>query len=90
MDEARIQIGDEDPITVPVVTGTEGERALDISRLRSDASLITLDGGYGNTAEAESRVTYINGEEGILRYRGVSDRATSGQVVVPGDRLPAV
>ena len=70
MDEARIQIGDEDPITVPVVTGTEGERALDISRLRSDASLITLDGGYGNTAEAESRVTYINGEEGILRYRG--------------------
>jgi len=70
MDEARIHIGDEEVIAVPVVTGTEGERALDISRLRSDASLITLDAGYGNTAETESKVTYINGEEGILRYRG--------------------
>ena len=70
MDEARIQIGDEEPITVPVVTGTEGERALDISRIREDAGLITLDGGYSNTAETESSVAYINGEEGILRYRG--------------------
>lgn len=70
MDEARIQVGDEDPITVPVVTGTEGERALDIGRIRAEAGLITLDAGYGNTAETESTVTYINGEEGILRYRG--------------------
>ena len=70
MDEARISIGNEELISVPVITGTEGERALDISRLRSDAGLITLDGGYGNTAEAESGITYINGEEGILRYRG--------------------
>ena len=70
MDEARISIDGEDVISVPLVTGTEGERAMDIGRLRADASLITLDGGYGNTAETESRVTYINGEEGILRYRG--------------------
>lgn len=67
---ASINIDGEEVIGVPVVTGTEGQRAIDISRLRSDAGLITLDPGYGNTAETASEVTFINGEEGILRHRG--------------------
>ena len=70
MDRATIQTGDGNVIDLPVVTGTEGEQALDITRLRGATGLVTLDPGYGNTAEATSAITYINGEEGILRYRG--------------------
>ncbi|MDO5678024.1 MAG: citrate synthase [Propionibacteriaceae bacterium] len=55
----------------PIVTGSEGERAIDISRLRADTGLITLDDGYGNTGSAKSAITFIDGEKGILRYRGV-------------------
>ncbi len=55
---------------LPVITGSEGERAVDITSLRSDANIITLDSGYGNTGSCESAITFINGEEGILRYRG--------------------
>jgi citrate synthase len=54
----------------PVRTGTEGERGIDISRLRSDTGLITLDDGYSNTGSCESSITFIDGEKGILRYRG--------------------
>jgi citrate synthase len=56
---------------LPLVTGTEGERAIDITRLRADTGLITLDPGYGNTGSCESAITYIDGEQGILRYRGI-------------------
>jgi citrate synthase len=70
LNEATINIDGKDVLTVPIVTGTEGETALDITRLRADTGLITLDAGYGNTAETNSEVTYLNGEEGILRYRG--------------------
>ena len=55
----------------PIITGTEGERAIDISRLRAEAGVITLDDGYGNTGSCESAITFIDGEKGILRYRGV-------------------
>lgn len=58
------------PVTLPVATGTEGERAIDISGLRSVTGLTTLDPGYGNTAETVSSITYLNGEQGTLRYRG--------------------
>jgi citrate synthase len=57
---------------LPVVIGTEGERAIDISRLRSNTGFITLDPGYGNTGACQSRITYMDGEKGILRYRGIS------------------
>ena len=57
--------------TLPVVTGTEGERGIDISKLRSQTGLITLDDGYGNTGSCQSAITFIDGEKGILRYRGV-------------------
>ena len=56
---------------LPLVQGTEGERAIDISRLRAETGLITLDPGYGNTGSCESAITYIDGEQGILRYRGI-------------------
>jgi len=56
---------------LPVVRGTENEFAVDISKLRADTGLITLDYGYVNTGSCESAITFIDGEEGILRYRGI-------------------
>ena len=56
---------------LPVVRGTEGEVAVDISELRRKAGVITMDPGYGNTGSCRSAVTFIDGERGILRYRGV-------------------
>ena len=57
--------------TLPVIQGTEGERAIDISKLRAQTGLITLDPGYGNTGSCESAITFIEGDKGILRYRGI-------------------
>jgi citrate synthase len=57
-------------IDLPIVTGSENESALDISRLRSATGLITLDPGYANTGSCRSAITFIDGEKGILRYRG--------------------
>jgi citrate synthase len=57
---------------IPVVTGSENENALDISKLRGESGLITLDRGFKNTGSTESAITFLNGEEGILRYRGYS------------------
>ncbi len=57
-------------IELPVVTGTEGESAVDIGRLRAESGLITLDPGYGNTGSCTSAITFLDGERGILRYRG--------------------
>ena len=55
---------------LPLVKGSEGEMALDISKLRSESGLITLDKGFKNTGSTKSSITFLNGEEGILRYRG--------------------
>jgi citrate synthase len=55
---------------LPVVRGTEGERGIDISGLRKTTGFITLDKGYENTGSCRSAVTFIDGEKGILRYRG--------------------
>lgn len=57
-------------VELPVIVGTEGEKAIDISRLRSGTGFITLDEGYVNTGSTTSGITFLNGEEGILRYRG--------------------
>ena len=54
-----------------VVEGTEQERAIDISKLRDETGFITLDDGYANTGSCKSRITFIDGEKGILRYRGI-------------------
>jgi len=57
-------------LELPVVEGTEGERGIDVGALRSSTGLITLDPGYGNTGSCTSEITFIDGEKGILRYRG--------------------
>ena len=69
MDEAKLSLDGQD-YELPVIVGSEGERAIDISRLRAQSGAITLDAGYGNTGSCESAICFINGEEGILRYRG--------------------
>src|SRR5437867_7411434 len=56
---------------LPIVEGTEQERAIDISALRDKTGFITLDDGYGNTGSCLSKITFIDGERGILRYRGI-------------------
>ena len=56
---------------IPLVTGSEGEKAIDITRLRADTGLITLDPGCGNTGLCKSSITFMDGEKGILRYRGI-------------------
>jgi citrate synthase len=66
-------------IQLPVVRGTEDELAVDISKLRAQTSLITLDYGYVNTGSTESAITYIDGEAGILRYRGYDIEALAEQ-----------
>ncbi|ACY16086.1 citrate synthase [Haliangium ochraceum] len=53
-----------------IIEGSEGEKALDIRKLRADTGYITMDSGYANTGAAESSVTYLDGEQGVLRYRG--------------------
>jgi citrate synthase len=58
-------------LELPVLEGTEEELALDISQLRSRTGLITLDPGFGNTGACRSAITFIDGEKGILRYRGI-------------------
>jgi citrate synthase len=62
---------DGNKIILPLIEGTAGERAVDISKLRDQTGLITLDNGYGNTGSCESAITFIDGEKGILRYRGI-------------------
>jgi citrate synthase len=56
---------------LPVKTGSEQEKAVDVSALRNETGYITLDDGYANTGSCESKVTFIDGEKGILRYRGI-------------------
>ncbi len=58
------------PIRLPIITGTESERAVDVRNLRSQTGFVTLDPAYVNTASTESSITFIDGEKGILRYRG--------------------
>lgn len=57
-------------IELPVITGTENEKAVDISKLRDLTGVVTLDPGYKNTGATQSEITFLDGEEGILHYRG--------------------
>ncbi len=56
---------------LPVVVGSENEKAIDITKLRAQTGYITLDTGYMNTGATRSAITYLDGEQGILRYRGI-------------------
>ena len=69
-DKATLIIGDQQ-IELPILTGTEGEQAIDITRLRDQTGLITYDPSLGNTAICQSAITFVDGEKGILRYRGI-------------------
>jgi citrate synthase len=60
----------EATIQLPIIVGSEQEKAIDISKLRSETGYVALDPGYGNTGSCLSKITYIDGEKGILRYRG--------------------
>jgi citrate synthase len=70
-DVAQLRIGDK-TVELPIITGSEGETAIDISKLRSESGVITLDPGYGNTGSCQSAITFIDGDRGILRYRGIT------------------
>ena len=71
-DKARLEINGE-TYELPLVKGTENEIGIDIKTLRSDTGgVITLDPGYKNTGSCESAITFLDGEKGILRYRGYS------------------
>ncbi|MDR2980826.1 MAG: citrate synthase [Puniceicoccales bacterium] len=84
-------------LKLPLILGTEGENAVDISHLRDSTGFITLDDGYGNTGSCESAITYIDGEKGILRYRGYpieqlaekSDFVETAYLVIYGE-LPTI
>lgn len=72
-------------VSLPVVEGSEGELGIDISKLRGQTGMVTLDNGFGNTASCSSAITFLDGEKGILRYRGysieeLSEKASFGEV----------
>ncbi|MDQ3881156.1 MAG: citrate synthase [Chloroflexota bacterium] len=68
-DTARLIVGDRS-VDLPVVASREGDSAIDISKLRSATGLVTLDAGFKNTASTTSAITFLDGEAGVLRYRG--------------------
>ncbi|PHR86533.1 MAG: citrate (Si)-synthase [Blastopirellula sp.] len=68
-DVAKLQVGDQ-KLELPIIEGSEQELGLDISTLRGQSGLVTLDEGYVNTGSTTSGITYLDGEKGILRYRG--------------------
>ena len=69
MSEVVIRSGDNEVIA-PRVGSTDGDAGFDISAVRSTLGMVTVDRGFGNTAESASKITFIDGEAGILRYRG--------------------
>lgn len=68
---ATLTIGDK-TIELPIIEGSEGEIAVDIRRLRSETGFVTYDPGFGNTGSCLSNITFLNGEQGTLRYAGYS------------------
>lgn len=69
--QAVLKLPDGQSIELPVLVGTENEHAVDISKLRAKTGYITMDPGYGNTGSCQSEITFLDGEKGILRYRGI-------------------
>ena len=71
MDDKAQLIIDGKTYELPILTGSEGEKAIDISTLRQENGFITLDVGFANTGSCISSITFMDGEKGILRYRGI-------------------
>ena len=61
---------DDKEFKLPVLEGTEGEKAIDTRKLRAETGYICYDQGYGNTGSCESGITYLDGDNGVLRHRG--------------------
>jgi citrate synthase len=78
MDTARLTFQDNE-IDLPTTVGSEQETGIDIRKLRATTGAITLDPGYANTGSCQSAITFIDGEKGILRYRGYSIEDLAGQ-----------
>src|SRR6201986_365513 len=68
-ESAQLKIGDK-TYDLPIIEGTEGEKAIDISKLRDQSGFVTLDIGYKNTGATQSGITFLDGELGVLKYRG--------------------
>jgi len=69
-ENVKVIIGDN-TIELPVIIGSEGEKAIDITALRQQTGYITLDPGFANTGSCVSSITFMDGEKGVLRYRGI-------------------
>ena len=69
MSKAKLKYNNKE-LELDIIEGSENEQAIDITRLRAETNLITLDPGYGNTGSCVSDITFIDGEKGILNYRG--------------------
>jgi citrate synthase len=84
---------DDKEYPLSVLVGTEGEKALDTRKLRADTGFICYDQGYGNTGSCESAITFLDGENGVLRHRGIpieqlaheSDFVETAYLVIYGD-----
>ncbi|HEY9561577.1 MAG TPA: citrate synthase [Anseongella sp.] len=84
-ENAELKVG-ENVYTLPIITGSEEEQAIDISKLRAESGLVTIDPGYKNTGSTQSAITFLDGENGILRYRGypieqLAEKATFPEVI---------
>jgi len=77
-ENASLTIGDK-TYDLPVIEGTEGEKAIDISKLRDLTGFVTLDIGYKNTGATQSAITFLDGELGILKYRGYPIEQLAGK-----------
>jgi len=77
-EKAFLTIGDK-TIELPVIEGTEGDRGLDITKLREQTGLVTYDPSLGNTSVCQSAITFIDGEKGVLRYRGIPIEQFTGE-----------
>jgi len=77
-ENASLVVGDK-TYALPIIEGTEGEKAIDISKLRDQTGFVTLDIGYKNTGATQSSITFLDGELGILKYRGYPIEQLAGK-----------
>ena len=93
MEQTAVLRIDDKEYSLPVMVGTEGEKAVDTRKLRAASGFMSYDQGYGNTCSCESSITYLDGEKGILRHRGYpieqlaehSDFVETAYLIIYGD-----
>ena len=88
-DRAQLNVNGT-PVDLPVIVGTEDEKAIDIAQLRAKTGYVTLDPAFMNTASTTSAITFLDGEKGILRYRGIpieqlAEKSTFVETALPAD-----